>query len=233
MGVIRTMGGSPGGDSDYRWLCNGMVRDWIKWQITPRGHAFDCLKRLLHGLSPSPGELLEPADPIRFSGDSRDIPTLKFPYGRAPVVYAAASIRRIVSMAYLIVWAWEEHKVACKNARREPVGVMTVLMDEVDAHLHPKWQRSIVSALLNMGGRLDGEMRIQFMLTTHSPLVLSSIEPIFDKESDKLFHLDMVAEKGAGSRAFLRELPFQRHGRLDNWITSEVFGLCQARSLMS
>ncbi len=219
------------GDSDYRWLCNGMFRDWIKWQMSPRNAAFEILKKLLHELSPTRDEPLEPADPMRFSGDARDIPTLKFPYGPVPVVHAAASVRRIVSMAYLIVWAWEEHKIACKNARREPNGAMTVLIDEVDAHLHPRWQRSIISALLGVAEHLDSRMRIQFLLTTHSPLILTSMEPVFDKERDKLFHLDMDNEKDAKPRIVLKETPFLRHGRLDNWITSEVFGLRHARSI--
>lgn len=42
-----------------------------------------------------------------------------------------------------------------------------VLIDEVDMHLHPKWQRSLV-------GRLTKTFpNCQFVLTTHSPLVIS------------------------------------------------------------
>jgi predicted ATPase len=45
-----------------------------------------------------------------------------------------------------------------------------VLIDEVDAHLHPKWQRDILPALRKVFPN------IQFIVTTHSPLVLSEIE---------------------------------------------------------
>ncbi|MCH4296125.1 AAA family ATPase [Shewanella sp. 3B26] len=42
-----------------------------------------------------------------------------------------------------------------------------VLIDEVDMHLHPKWQRSIIEQLTSTFPNC------QFVLTTHSPLVIS------------------------------------------------------------
>lgn len=42
-----------------------------------------------------------------------------------------------------------------------------VLIDEVDMHLHPKWQRSLVKSLMSTFPKC------QFVLTTHSPLVIS------------------------------------------------------------
>lgn len=45
-----------------------------------------------------------------------------------------------------------------------------VLIDEVDLHLHPKWQQTVVQDLLRTFPN------IQFILTTHSPQVLSTVE---------------------------------------------------------
>lgn len=45
-----------------------------------------------------------------------------------------------------------------------------VLIDEIDMHLHPNWQARIVEDLVRTFPR------IQFVLTTHSPLVVSSID---------------------------------------------------------
>src|SRR5262249_47570850 len=42
-----------------------------------------------------------------------------------------------------------------------------VIIDEVDAHLHPSWQRAIVPALR------DAFPNVQFILSAHSPLVVS------------------------------------------------------------
>ena len=50
-----------------------------------------------------------------------------------------------------------------------------VLIDEVDLHLHPRWQRNIVRKLQ------DTFPNIQFVLTTHSPLIINHLhqESIF------------------------------------------------------
>lgn len=47
-----------------------------------------------------------------------------------------------------------------------------VLVDEVDLHLHPKWQREIISYLS------EAFPNIQFIVTTHSPLIVQSIKKI-------------------------------------------------------
>ena len=46
-----------------------------------------------------------------------------------------------------------------------------ILVDEVEAHLHPRWQRAVVPLLREVFPRC------QFVVTTHSPLVVASAEP--------------------------------------------------------
>lgn len=46
-----------------------------------------------------------------------------------------------------------------------------VLIDEIDLHLHPKWQRRVVSDLKNAFKGL------QFIVSSHSPFILQSLEP--------------------------------------------------------
>lgn len=53
------------------------------------------------------------------------------------------------------------------EAARQTSGV--VLIDEVDMHLHPRWQQIILSQLQ------EAFPRIQFIVTTHSPQVLSTV----------------------------------------------------------
>lgn len=49
-------------------------------------------------------------------------------------------------------------------------GVALVLIDEIELHLHPKWQRDVL-------GRLRSVFQnCQFVVTTHSPLVLGEVE---------------------------------------------------------
>jgi predicted ATP-binding protein involved in virulence len=46
-----------------------------------------------------------------------------------------------------------------------------VLLDEVDVHLHPKWQRRVVSDLK------ETFPLMQFVSTSHSPFIIQSLEP--------------------------------------------------------
>lgn len=46
-----------------------------------------------------------------------------------------------------------------------------VLIDEIDLHLHPKWQRRVVKDLQQAFPEL------QFIVTTHSPFILQSLNP--------------------------------------------------------
>ena len=50
-------------------------------------------------------------------------------------------------------------------------GAGVVLIDELELHLHPKWQRQIVH---NLAATFP---RCQFIATTHSPQVVASVEP--------------------------------------------------------
>ena len=51
-------------------------------------------------------------------------------------------------------------------------GSAIVLIDELDLHLHPKWQRTIVGQLINTFPNC------QFITTTHSPQIIPAVEPI-------------------------------------------------------
>jgi hypothetical protein len=148
------------------------------------------------------------------------------PYGEVPIIYASAGVRRIVTLVYLIVWAWQEHQHYSESARVEPQRRMVVLIDELEAHLHPQWQRVILPTLLAMRTELTSDLQCQYLIATHSPLVMASSEPFYDKEKDKLIHLDL-----SDGQVTLSDMPFIRHGPIDAWLTSEVFGLAQARSV--
>lgn len=84
--------------------CNGLIADWASWQ-RERGEAFSQFVRVLEGLAPSADEPLVPGGLTRVSlDDVRDIPTLALPYGEVPVTHASAGMRRILGLAYLLVW---------------------------------------------------------------------------------------------------------------------------------
>ena len=208
-----------------RSLCNGLLLDWVDWQKTPHS-PFEVFTDILRELSTCSQEVLTPGKPKRTDiHDTRLLPQLDYIYGKVPLVHAASSVQRIISLAYFILWTWLEHKIACAETRKDPYKNMIVLIDEVECHLHPQWQRSIIPSLLQVKKYLDKELDIQFLITTHSPLVLASVEPVFDERTDKVFLFDIL-----GKEIVLKEQEFLRQGRVDNWFTSELFGLRQARS---
>ncbi len=215
--------------SDGKVLCNGLIHDWAFWQAR-NNEAFQQLCQVLKTLSPDPKEILSPGELTRISlDDVRDIPTLRMPYGQeVPIVHAAAGIKRIVALAYLLVWTWQEHLRASELLAQEPTRRIIFLIDEIEAHLHPRWQRVILRALLQVMGALTGtaDVEVQIIAVTHSPLVMASLEPLFDEERDRVFHFDLRAE-----RVILEEVPWAKQGDAANWLVSEAFGLQQARSL--
>ena len=206
----------------------GLIRDWVKWQQRPDLYpAYETLKAVLNRVSPPDLGPLRIGNPIRIPNDSREIPTLVHPYGSVPILFESAGIRRIVTLAYLLVWAWEEHKIQAKHQRRPEERQMTVLVDEAEAHLHPKWQRVILPALLGIGSDLHQEMAVQWIVASHSPLVMASGESIWDTDSDSLFHIEM----SAAGRVSFRPIPFERRGTVDSWLSSEVFEILRPGSM--
>jgi uncharacterized protein (TIGR02646 family) len=85
-----------------------------------------------------------------------------------------------------------------------------VVIDELEAHLHPSWRMRIVKSLKQVFPRL------QFLATTHDPLCLRGLE---DGEA-------MVVRRNAENDIFLLEdLPSIKGLRVDQLLTSEIFGL--------
>ena len=64
------------------------------------------------------------------------------------------------------------------EAARKTPGI--VLIDEIELHLHPKWQRRVVEDLKRTFPK------IQFIVTTHSPFIIQSLHP----NEDKLINLN-------------------------------------------
>jgi hypothetical protein len=206
--------------------CEGLLRDWMNWARMPEESSFQQFVSIVSALAPH--ETWEPLPKaIRvFQDDVRDIPVLRSPIGEIPIVHAPASVKRIVSFAYILVWAWREHKIAASLKKQAPSSSMVLLFDEVDAHLHPQWQRRIAPAIAHVGKALEGEVHVQSLMTTHSPLVLASLEPNFDLSNDAVFHLEQV-----DNQAQLRKIPWAKQGDVSNWLVSDSFGLEQGRSV--
>ena len=209
-------------------VCKGLLDDWSSW-IRERGTEADLMSRVLGTLTVQ-GEPLEVGPIVRLSvNDAQDIPSIKTEYSDSiPIVHASAGVRRIAALAYVLVWSWSEHLRAAVQRRLPSTHQIVLLFDEIEAHLHPRWQRAVVPAVLKVMDILpdDHSPVVQLLAATHSPLVLASVEPLFEEESDRLFHLDL-----RHGQVHLDEVCWAKQGDVINWLVSETFGLRQGRSV--
>jgi predicted ATP-binding protein involved in virulence len=86
-------------------------------------------------------------------------------------------------------------------------GQGTILIDEVDLHLHPKWQRILIRGLMTTFPNC------QFILTTHSPHILTHVKP------ENLFLLQ-PSEEGV-----IFEKPGESYGKTVERILEDLMGL--------
>ena len=212
--------------ADGQWLCNGLIRDWASWQ-KENGAAFKSLCAVLAVLSPSVAEPLVPGALTRISlDDVRDMPTIRMAYDQeVAVAHASSGMRRIIALAYFLVWSWEEHQKAARLLDEPTTNQVIFLIDEVESHLHPQWQRKIVPALLGVMGKLIKQAKVQIIAATHSPLIMASVEPLFDAGKDAWFDLDIVRKK-----VILTRREFEKHGDVESWLMSEAFDQESGRS---
>jgi hypothetical protein len=85
-----------------------------------------------------------------------------------------------------------------------------VLIDEIDAHMHPEWQQKLVSLLS------ETFPNIQFIATTHSPLIVSGMDVqhitrLERDDDDRVTRVDVPAD--------------MTMGRADQVLTGPLFGL--------
>ncbi len=212
-----------------RTTCAGLIADFSNVNFRDKGGK-ELMEKALELLSPE-GELLSFGETTRVGqDDARDIPTIRMPYSEeagVPIFHASSAIKRILSLAYMLVWAWREHLIASKKRKEEPARRITFLIDEIEAHLHPRWQRTILRSLLNTFSNLMGKPQVKLFMTTHSPMVMASCEDEFSATTDKWFDLDY--DRGSGT-VQLTTRPFEKRGTADSWLTSYAFDLYEPRS---
>ena len=220
---------APEGDGRTAPLCNGLLHDWSSW-IKGKDAMSRSMASALRALSPhwTDGDRLEPGPAMRLSiDDARDIPSIQTSYaGAVPILHASSGIRRVVALAYMLTWAWSEHRIAAEMTGEKAVRHVTMLFDEVESHLHPKWQRSILEALRDVGRTLLDGAELQLIASTHAPLVLASAEPWFDPKQDAWLDLDL---HGDPPEAKLHRRSYTPRGTPGAWLTSEAFDLATER----
>ncbi len=90
-------------------------------------------------------------------------------HGELPVELLSDGIRNMIGMVADIAFrATKLNPQLGGTASRQTPGI--VLIDEVDMHLHPEWQQVVLQSLT------EAFPNVQFIVTTHSPQVLSTVK---------------------------------------------------------
>lgn len=210
-------------------ICAGLIDDWTLWQLV-KSSEFQLLCQLLEQLGPddqplTPGELVVPT-----FDDKRRIPTIRMPYGQdVPITYSPAGVKRVSMLAYLLAWSLSEHEQACRRINQKISPQIIVLIDEPETHLHPRWQRTVLpslyKAITDWNQSRNAPTSIQFIVATHAPLVMASMESLFDPKKDALWKLDCE-----GSEVTITRDVLHRRGDVNRWLQSDVFDLAQPTS---
>ncbi len=94
--------------------------------------------------------------------------------------------------------------IANPNSKEPLKGEGIILIDEIDLHLHPKWQRLMIPQLTKVFPNC------QFIITTHSPQVLSHVKPesifLLNNENNELSYSKAIESFGMNSDRILEDL---------------------------
>lgn len=139
---------------------------------------------LLRAIARAVVDCVEEADAFHYDLELEDFVLTLKDGSLQPFRTLSDGYRNIVAMVADI--AWRASALNPQLGDRAPLlaeGV--VLIDELDLHLHPRWQRRVLADLRRAFPRL------QFIATTHSPFIIQSLQP------GQLVNLDPDAEPDA------------------------------------
>ena len=173
----------------------------------------ESLKRMLAEILP---DLNQPSDieiigpPISTSSNKMAGIRVKTPYGAVPLTQLSLGYQTVFAWTVDIAWNLMRQHPNSLNPLHEPA---IVIVDEIDLHLHPVWQRNIRTHLTRHFPN------VQFVATAHSPLMA---------QSSIVTNL-AVLKKSDDHCEILNDPAVIQDWRLDQVITSELFGLDSAR----
>lgn len=155
------------------------------------------------------------AEFMKYNGDLDAAPEIYYSRQLNQMVYCEGSLTMPIfnlSAGYQSL-LWIVMNLACRLALLNPEAVCEwkdipgiVIIDEIDMHLHPKWQWNIIKALEKTFPS------IQFILATHSPIVISSCK------SEHLLRIDGEQEAmylGAAYGYSVQDVLTMRQGTTD------------------
>ena len=134
------------------------------------------------------------------------------PYGEVPLSALSLGYQTMTAWAVDLAWRLYQHYPEADDPLQQPA---IVLIDELDLHLHPRWQRQLRSHIS------DTFPEVQFIATAHSPLLAQS-------------YLDTnlaVVRQEKGQAIIENDPDVVRTWRLDEVVTSALYEVNSPYSL--
>jgi hypothetical protein len=159
-------------------------------------------------------KVLPDVSEIRFTSPTNDQPTpsveFETPYGWVPLKQLGYGYRTMVAWVVDFTSRMVERYPDSSDPLSEPA---VVLVDEIDVHLHPRWQRQLIGFLT------ERFPNTQFVVTAHSPLIVQAAPDA-----------NLVVLRREGDHVVIENQPETIRGwRIDQILTSDLFGLESAR----
>ena len=144
---------------------------------------------------------------------SFSVPYVEFqtPYGWVRLQNLSLGYRALITWMVDLASRLFDHYPNSDDPLAQPA---VVLVDEIDLHLHPRWQRTLMQFLSGIF------KNTQFIVTAHSPLVVQAA----DEDAN------IVLLRREGDHVVIEnDKETIRGWRVDQILTSELFGLATAR----
>ena len=177
---------------------------------------FSKVKQMLADLLPDlkDADSINIASPLTTTAEqSQDQVTITTPYGEVPLYDLSLGYKTMlawsVDLALRMLWSNPE----TPNPLLLPA---VVILDEIDLHLHPKWQRTVRDFLIKHFPNT------QFICTAHSPFMAQAAESE---------NLAVLSKHTDGDQVVIENNPVAIRGwRIGQIITSDLFDLETERS---
>ncbi|HEX8699150.1 MAG TPA: AAA family ATPase, partial [Myxococcaceae bacterium] len=171
------------------------------------GERRERIKKLLIDLLPDVSDVRFAPPDDRISNARVEVLT---PYGWVAMRDLSLGYRTLIAWMVDLASRLFERYPESSNPLAEPA---VVLVDEIDLHLHPKWQRQLIGYLT------ERFPNTQFIVTAHSPLVVQSATDA-----------NIVVLRREGDHVVIdNDVESIRGWRVDQILTSDLFGLETAR----
>jgi predicted ATP-binding protein involved in virulence len=195
------------------WFLQKYLKSFIAEENTKEKYLneFELVKKLLKDILPDVNDIrIKPVN----EENSKILLEVETNFGWVNLRDLSFGYQTITALLVDIAANMMEQYPESKNPLSEPV---IILIDEIDLHLHPKWQRVVIDKLSYHFPKA------QFIVTAHSPLIVQAAQ---DRNAN------IVVCRKEGNKVVIDNNPESVKGwRIDQILTSDLFEVESSQSV--